>query len=97
MAEYKGTVELISGITPKNNGDFPLVNAKDVQMPDGSRLSEYSGGGTSFTTDETLTLSEDNVLSVNTTDSIEGDNTLPISAAAVATTVGNIEILLKTI
>lgn len=30
MAEYNGTIELISGITPKNNGDFALVNAKDV-------------------------------------------------------------------
>jgi hypothetical protein len=30
MAEYNGTIELISGITPKNNGTFPLVNAKDV-------------------------------------------------------------------
>lgn len=30
MAEYNGTIELISGITPKNNGNFALVNAKDV-------------------------------------------------------------------
>lgn len=45
MAEYKGSVELISGITPKAGGDFPLVEAKDVLMPDGSRLSNFSGGG----------------------------------------------------
>lgn len=44
MADYKGTVELISGITPKNGGSFPLVNAKDVLMPDGTRLSEFTGG-----------------------------------------------------
>ena len=30
MAEYNGTIELISGITPKNKGNFALVNAKDV-------------------------------------------------------------------
>lgn len=54
------------------------------------------GGGTSFTTDETLTL-ENGVLSVNTADSVEQDNTLPITSAAVHTTVGNIEILLSTI
>lgn len=35
---YNGTVELIAGITPKNNGDFPLVNAKDVYVTDNLRL-----------------------------------------------------------
>ena len=42
MTEYKGSVELISGITPKNGGTFALVHAKDVQMNDGSRLSELT-------------------------------------------------------
>ena len=41
MAENKYGVELISGITPKNSGSFPLVHAKDVEMPDGTRLSEF--------------------------------------------------------
>lgn len=55
------------------------------------------GGGTaSFETDETLTF-KDGVLSVNTADVVEEDNTLPVTSAAVATQVGNIEILLKTI
>lgn len=49
-----------------------------------------------ITTDETLTL-RDGMLSVNTADGADPDNTLPITAAAVASTVGNIEILLKTI
>ncbi len=49
-----------------------------------------------FTTDETLSF-KNNVLSVNIAQEPAPDNTLPISAAAVATTVGNIEILLKTI
>ena len=35
---YNGTVELIAGITPKNNGAFPLVNAKDVYVTDSLRL-----------------------------------------------------------
>lgn len=30
MSEYKGSIELISGLKPKNNADFPLVEAKDV-------------------------------------------------------------------
>ena len=49
-----------------------------------------------FTTDETLKL-EDGVLSVNTTNEVATDNTQPITSAGVATTVGNIEILLATI
>lgn len=39
----------------------------------------------------------DNVLSVDTADEVEEDNTKPITSAAVHTTVGNIEILLATI
>lgn len=53
-------------------------------------------GGTSFTTDETLTL-KDGVLSVNRANSVEQDNTLPITSAAVFTEIGNIDALLKTI
>lgn len=41
MTENKYGVELISGITPKNSGSFPLIHAKDVEMPDGTRLSEF--------------------------------------------------------
>lgn len=40
---------------------------------------------------------ENNTLSVNTVSDFEGDNTLPITASAVESTVGNIEILLGTI
>lgn len=50
-----------------------------------------------FTTDETLTLSEENVLSVNRAFSVEQDNSLPITSAAVHATVGNINALLATI
>ena len=35
---YQGSVELISGIAPKNNGTFPLVDAKDVRIDDSTRL-----------------------------------------------------------
>lgn len=53
-------------------------------------------GGVQFETDDTLKL-VDGVLSVNTTDDMEKDNTLPITSAGVYATVGNIEALLKTI
>ena len=52
--------------------------------------------GMKFETDETLSL-KDGVLSVNTAKEPDPDNTLPITSAAVAQTVGNIEILLSTI
>ncbi|MDY3906235.1 MAG: hypothetical protein SOZ47_05485 [Lawsonibacter sp.] len=59
-------------------------------------LPAGGSGGTYFTTDETLTLKE-GVLSVNTADAAEQDNTLPITSAAVHSAMGNIEALLKTI
>ena len=34
------SVELIDKIKPKNNGGFALVDAADVEMPDGTRLSD---------------------------------------------------------
>ena len=37
-------IELISKIKPKNNGTFPMVDAEDVLMPDGSRLSNTEMG-----------------------------------------------------
>ena len=57
---------------------------------------DASGGGVQFTTDETLSM-KDGVLSVNTAQEPEPDNTLPITSSAVHTTVGNIEIILQTI
>lgn len=33
-------IEIIDKIKPKNNGSFPLMDAADVQMPDGKRLTE---------------------------------------------------------
>ena len=38
-------IELISKIKPKNGGTFPMGDAEDVEMPDGSRLSEFDPSG----------------------------------------------------
>lgn len=38
-------IELIGKIKPKNNGGFAMVDASDVEMPDGSRLSDQDFGG----------------------------------------------------
>lgn len=35
------SIELIDKIKPKNNGNFALIDAVDVEMPDGTRLSEF--------------------------------------------------------
>ena len=34
-------IELIAKIKPKNNQSFAMVDAEDVEMPDGSRLSDF--------------------------------------------------------
>lgn len=64
-------------------------------------LNELKGeitesGGTSFEVGHGLKM-EENSLCVNAVSDFDGDNTLPITAAAVQATVGNIEILLETL
>lgn len=85
-------------------GDKGDVGAQGPQGPQGEKGDKGDRGeqgpqgppGDSILHDETLSL-KDGVLSVNTAQEPDPDNTLPITSAAVATTVGNIEILLKTI
>ena len=77
--------------TNEDNGKvLRVVGGKATWMP------VEASGGVQFTTDETLSL-KDGVLSVNTAQQPEPDNTLPITSAAVHTAVGNIEIILQTI
>ena len=59
-------------------------------------LKADKSGNVDLETDATLKL-EKGILSVNTTNDMERDNTLPITSAGVYATVGNIEALLKTI
>ena len=54
-------------------------------------------GGTQFEPDGETLILEGGILRVNTADAAEEDNTRPITSAAVATQIGNIEIILKTI
>lgn len=60
------------------------------------RAEAAEGGGVAFETDETLTLTN-GILSVNTAEVVEEDNTLPVTSAAVYAEVGNINALLETI
>jgi hypothetical protein len=73
--------------TDPSKGDY--VKGKE-------KFLEQIPSGVNFETDHTLTL-KDGILSVNTTDQMEQDNTLPMTSAGVYATVGNIEVLLKTI
>ncbi len=41
LSSYKGSIDLISGLRPKNNGDFPLMEAHDILVDDSNtRLDE---------------------------------------------------------
>lgn len=72
------------------------VDAEEIESAVKDYLEQNPVEGTSFETDETLSL-VDGVLSVNTADAVEEDNSLPVTSAAVQTVVGNVEVLLKTI
>lgn len=96
LAKERGDLNGKDGITPKLRINS-VTNYWETSYDDGdSWVSLGVEASVKFTTDETLTL-ENGVLSVNTTDSPEGDSTLPITAGAVYTQLGNIEILLGTI
>lgn len=81
----------------KENGAFDGEDGKDYILTDEDK-EEIAGmvDATNFVTDHTLSLIE-GVLSVNTAKSTLENNTLPITAAAVHTQLGNIDALLNTI
>jgi hypothetical protein len=85
-ADRNGNVEVSVPVTPEQ-----IANAVEKYLDENPVV-----GGVQFETDATLKL-ENGVLSVNTTDQMEQDNTLPMTSAGVYATVGNIEALLKTI
>lgn len=98
-AWYAGDV-YVGSTSGKNRdeGSQKLVTQAEVDKTVKTALESVTGGsgGTSFKTDETLTL-KDGILSVNTADDVEQDNTLPVTSAAVFAEVGNINALLGTI
>lgn len=62
------------------------------------QVQHYAAGGTAYKIGYGLKLDQStNTLSVDAADAVEQDNTLPVTSAAVASTVGNIEVLLGTI
>lgn len=79
-----------------NSGDISEDENYDILVKLIEDVRELQANRVGFVTDETLSF-RDGVLSVNTTDTVDTDNTLPITSSAVAVTVGNIEVILKTI
>ena len=94
------TEVLINDIILNDNNLYRVSRIVDDYVvligPATSIKGDPGADGISFETNDTLQL-KDGILSVNTADVVEEDNTLPITSAAVFTTVGNIEALLKTI
>lgn len=88
-AQNKGNIDL----TTASGG---AVNSVNGQIGDVVLDASSVGAQPKFITDETLKL-DNGVLSVNTVNDVEQDNTLPITSSAVYTEVGNINILLATI
>lgn len=82
-----------------------ITNAQNIRCELGQapvlaaelQVQHYASGGAAYKIGHGLKLDEDNTLSVDTADAVEQDNTLPVTSAAVAATVGNIEVLLGTI
>lgn len=60
-------------------------------------VDQTGGTGFAYEIGHGLKVVDDSTLEVDAVSDFEGDNTLPITAAAVQTTVGNIEIILATI
>ena len=87
--------------------EHPVTGMPDVTEADEGKVMTVVGGkwaaakppesGVDFEVDEKTLKFEDGVLSVNTTDRVEEDNTQPVTSAAVYTEVGNINALLETI
>ena len=85
----RGIKDKLKPVTSINGVEADKDGNVDIQAQSGS-------GGVDFKTDDTLSLTN-GILSVNTTNDMEQDNTLPITSAGVYAAVGNIEALLKTI
>lgn len=81
---------------PGSNG-FWLIYNPDTGEYEESGIPLPGGGGFGYEIGHGLKVTGTNTLEVDTATDVEQDNTLPITSAAVYTTVGNIEILLGTI
>ena len=85
-------VDLLDGTTPK----WYIIQA-DKTLKEDTSNTVVNGEGFTFSTDSTLTLDENNVLRVNTTNEIEAGNMMPVTSHAVYQKIGVIDDLLEDI
>lgn len=90
VLNYQSLVTRIDEIERKGVSEEQIAAAVESYL-------EENPAGVNFEPDGNTLVLKDGVLSVNTTNSMEQDNTQPITSAGVFATVGNIEVLLKTI
>lgn len=90
VLNYHSLVDRINQIEQNGVSDEQIANAVKAYLAE-------NPAGVNFEADGTTLILKDGVLSVNTTNEMEQDNTQPITSAGVYATVGNIEALLKTI
>lgn len=102
---YEAAVEAASQAVPVGSSDGRYYVGQDIVVVEGGKAAKYiiqpdkslSPVGTSFEIGSGLKLDEDGTLSVDTATAVEGDNTKPVTSAAVFEVVGNIEAILETI
>lgn len=80
-----------------NLGDLTTADKSSLVAAINEVHETGGGGGMNYRIGHGLRVTGGNTLEVDTAEEAEQDNTLPITSAAVYTTVGNIEILLETI
>lgn len=90
VLNYQSLVARIDQIERNGVSDEQIAAAVENYL-------EENPAGVNFEPDGNTLVLKDGVLSVNTTNLMEQDNTQPITSAGVYATVGNIEVLLKTI
>lgn len=78
--------------------EFELTNRDPIDVSFNVSVRAGGGGGGGYQIGDGLKLdAETNTLSVDTADTVEKDNTKPVTSAAVYAEVGNINALLATI
>lgn len=82
---------------PSVNGYWMIYNPETGEYEESDIPLPSDGGGFPYQIGNGLKITGGDTLEVDAATSVEEDNTLPITSAAVYTTVGNIEILLGTI
>lgn len=98
FTEVEQNIIAINNNPPKPGPDGNwLIYNPDTGEYEESDIPLPGGGGFGYEIGHGLKVTGTNTLEVDTATDVEQDNTLPITSAAVYTTVGNIEILLGTI